>query len=102
MLHINLGESKEAETLLDRVLILAGKSGITSEKFGKVCDRVGRLYSSAGLEEKAVEALKLAYNESSDGKKCITKEGMQLLRDLLWKNGDYEGYFSVKNGCEKE
>ncbi|WP_313529584.1 tetratricopeptide repeat protein [Anaerotignum sp.] len=102
MLHINLGESKEAETLLDRVLILAGKSGITSEKFGKVCDRVGRLYSSAGLEEKAVEALKLAYNESSDGKKCITKEGMQLLRDLLWKNGDYEAYFSVKNGCEKE
>lgn len=102
MFHIELGETKEAETLLDRVLILTGKSGITSEKFGRVCDRVGRLYSSAGLEEKAVEALKLAYNESISGKKCITKEGVQLLCDLLWKNGDYEAYFSVKKGSEME
>lgn len=102
ILYIHLDNTREAETLLDRVLILAGKSGIASENFAKVCDKVGRLYSLAGLEEKAIEALKLAYNQSLQGKKCITKEGLQLLSRLLWKNGDNKAYFSIKNGCEME
>ncbi|WP_304507710.1 tetratricopeptide repeat protein [Anaerotignum sp.] len=101
-LHIHLGHTKEAETLLDHVLVLAGKNGITTESFGKLCDKVGRLYNLAGLNEKALEALKLAYQESLDGKKCITKEGVQLLCELLWKMGDNQAYFSVKNGCEIE
>lgn len=101
-LHIHLGNTKEAETLLDHVLVLAGKNGITTESFGKLCDKVGRLYSLAGLNEKALEALKLAYQESLEGKKCITKEGIQLLCELLWKMGDNQAYFSVKNGCEIE
>ncbi len=101
-LHVQLGNVKEAETLLDHVLILAGKNGITTESFGKVCDKVGRLYGLAGLDVKALEALKLAYQESLQGKKCMTKEGIQLLCELLWKSGDSKGYFSVKNGHELE
>lgn len=102
MLHIDLGDTKDAETLLDRVLILAGRGGITTERFGKVCDKVGRLYNLVGLEQKAMEALKLSYNQSIQGEKCITKEGQQLLSELLWKNGDYKAYFSVKNQREME
>lgn len=101
-LHIRLGHGKEAETLLDHILVLGGKNGITTESFGKLCDKVGRLYNLAGRNEKAMEALKLAYQESLEGKKCITKEGMQLLCELLWKTGDNQAYFSVKNGCEIE
>lgn len=101
-LHIQIGNIQEGETMLDHVLILAGKNGITTESFGKVCDKVGRLYALAGLEEKALEALKLAYGESLTGKKCMTKEGIQLLRELLWKSGDSKAYFSVKNGHELE
>ncbi|NCC14728.1 MAG: tetratricopeptide repeat protein [Clostridia bacterium] len=101
-LHIQIGEAKEAEPLLDHVLILAGKSGITTEPFGKICDKVGRLYSMAGLEDKAMEALKLAYQENLQGKKCLTKEGLQLLCELLWKKGDSKAYFSAKNGREIE
>lgn len=102
MLRIHLEDAKGAEELLDRALLLAGKAGITTEKFGKVCDKVGRLYSLAGQDEKAIEALKLAYNQSLQGEKCITKEGLQLLSELLWKIGDNKAYFSVKNGCEME
>lgn len=101
-LHIQIGETKEAQTLLDHVLILAGKSGITTEPFGKVCDKVGRLYSMAGLGDKALEALKLAYQENLQGNKCLTKEGLQLLCELLWKKGDTKAYFSAKNGREIE
>ncbi|KAF5076171.1 Photosystem I assembly protein Ycf3 [anaerobic digester metagenome] len=101
-LHIQIGNIQEGETMLDHVLILAGKNGITTESFGKVCDKVGRLYAMGGLEEKALEALKLSYGESLNGKKCMTKEGIQLLRELLWKSGDSKAYFSVKNGHELE
>jgi len=102
MLYINLGDAKEAEPLLDHVLILAGKSGITSERFGKFCDKVGRLYNAARMEEKALEALKLAYFQEWHGKKCITKEGLQLLLELLWKNSDFKTFFSIKNGSKME
>jgi tetratricopeptide (TPR) repeat protein len=101
-LQIQIGNNKEGEALLDHVLLLAGKNGITTESFGKVCDKVGRLYSLAGLEEKALEALKLAYEENLQGKKCMTKEGLQLFTELLWKKGDNTAYFSVKNRREIE
>ncbi|MDD4844039.1 MAG: tetratricopeptide repeat protein [Anaerotignum sp.] len=101
-LQIQIGNHKEGEVLLDHVLLLAGKNGITTESFGKVCDKVGRLYSLAGLEEKALEALKLAYEENLQGKKCMTKEGLQLFSELLWKKGDNTAYFSVKNRREIE
>ena len=101
-LQIQVGNHKEAETLLDHVLILTGKNGITTEGFGKVCDKAGRLYSLAGLDEKALEALRLAYEENLRGKKCMTKEGLQLFCELLWKKGDNTAYFSVKNGREIE
>ena len=101
-LKIQLGNQKEAEPLLDHVLLLAGKNGITTESFGRACDKIGRLYHLCGLAEKALEALKMAYEETIKGKKCMTKEGKQLLCELLWKKGDSTAYFSVKNGREVE
>ncbi len=101
-LQIRLGNAREAEPLLDHVLLLAGKNGITSESFGRACDKIGRLYHLCGLEEKALEALKMSYEETLNGRKCMTKEGKQLLCELLWKKGDSSAYFSVKNGYEVE
>lgn len=98
MSHMAQGNAKEAETLLDRALLLGGREGVHSLAYGRMCDRIGRLYAANGSHQKAVEALLLAYEMTRTGTGCLTKEGLQTLLQLLRRTGDEKRYEAVKNG----
>lgn len=96
--HIAQGNAQEAETLLDRVMLLGGRNGVETVSFGKLCDKVGRLYAANGSFQKAEEALLRAYEMTRKGEKCLTKEGLQTLLHILRTFGEEKRYFTVKNG----
>ncbi|MBM6828801.1 tetratricopeptide repeat protein [Anaerotignum lactatifermentans] len=98
MSHMAQGNAREAETLLDRALLLGAREGVQSLSYGRLCDRIGRLYAANGSHQKAVEALLLAYELTRTGTGCLTKEGHQTLLQLLRRAGDEKRYFAVKNG----
>lgn len=101
-LHAKLGHRKDTETLLDRVLYIGAKEGMFTVEFGKLCDRVGRIYAEAGSWEKAEFSLRQAYQIQATAGKCMTKEGHSLLLRLLQEKGDEKAYLSVKNGEKLE
>lgn len=101
-LHVALGNGAKAEALLDRVLLLGGGDGTFSAAFGRLCDRVGRLFYGAGCIKKAEEALRQAYQIQACGEKCMTKEGFALLLELLRMGDDRMAYLAVKNGEKLE
>lgn len=101
-LHAKLGNRKDAETLLDRVLYIGAKDGMFTVEFGKLCDRVGRIFVEAGSKEKAEFSLRQAYQIQATNGKCMTKEGHSLLLRLLQEKGDETAYLSVKNGEKLE
>lgn len=98
MSHIAQGNAREAETLLDRALLLGAREGTGSAAYGRMCDRIGRLYAANGSHQKAAEALLLAYELTREGQNCLTKEGLQTLLQLLRRAGDEKRYEAVKNG----
>lgn len=100
--HIAQGNVEEAETLMDQVLLLAAKDGTDTLEYGKLCDKVGRLYAANGNTVKAISALGFAYEETRQGKKCMTKEGLRVLLQALRENGDKKRYFAVKEGKKLE
>ena len=100
--HIAEGNREEAETLLDRVLLLAAQSGTDTMEYGKLCDRAGRLYAANGNTEKALDFLSFAYERTRQGEKCMTKEGIRNLLQILREKGDTKGYFAVKEGEKLE
>lgn len=101
-LHAKLGHQKDTDTLLDRVLYIGAKEGVFTVAFGKLCDRVGRIYAEAGSMDKAEATLRQAYQIQATAGKCMTKEGHSLLLRLLQEKGDEKAYFSVKNGEKLE
>ncbi|MDO4531308.1 MAG: tetratricopeptide repeat protein, partial [Bacillota bacterium] len=96
--HAKLGNKKDTETLLDRVLYIGAKDGMDTVEFGKLCDRTGRIYAEAGSWDKAESVLRQAYQIQQEKGKCMTREGHSLLLRLLRKKGDEGAYLSVKNG----
>lgn len=97
-LHASLGNKKDTETLLDRALLLGAQGGAATAAYGRLCDRAGRIYVTAGCFEKAEEALRLAYRIHGGGERCMTKEGISALLGILRTKGDKKAYLAVKNG----
>lgn len=101
-LHAKLGQRKDVETLLDRVLTIGAKEGVFTPSFGKLCDRVGQVYGAAGSREKAEATLRQAYQICTVQGERMTEEGHSLLLGLLQEKGDEKAYFIVKNGEKLE
>ena len=101
-LHAKLGNQRDTETLLDRVLSIGAKEGIFTVSFGKLCDRVGRIYAEAGSKNKAEATLRQAYQIQTAAGKCMTRQGHSLLLRLLQEKGDEKAYSAVKNAGKLE
>ena len=101
-LHAKLGNQRDTETLLDRVLSIGAKEGIFTTSFGRLCDRVGRIYAEAGSKNKAEATLRQAYQIQTMTEKCMTGQGQALLLRLLQEKGDEKAYFAVKNAGKLE
>lgn len=101
-LHAKLGHQKDTDTLLDRVLSIGARDGVFTVSFGKLCDRVGRIYAEAGSRDKAESTLRQSYQIQATAGKCMTKEGHSLLLRLLQEKGDEKAYSAVKNGEKLE
>lgn len=100
--HIAQGNQKEAVTLLDRALLLGTAKGRDTEAYGKLCDRIGRMYAANGSLERAEDCLSIAYEMTRNGKKCLTRDGLAALLSVLRKLGQEERYFAVKQGKKLE
>lgn len=100
--HIAQGNKKEAVTLLDRALLLGTAKGRDTEAYGKLCDRIGRMYAANGSLERAEDCLSIAYEMTRNGKKCLTRDGLAALLSVLRKLGQEERYFAVKQGKKLE
>lgn len=100
--HIAQGNQKEAVTLLDRALLLGTAKGRDTESYGKLCDRIGRMYAANGSLERAEDCLSIAYEMTRNGKKCLTRDGLAALLSVLRKLGQEERYFAVKQGKKLE
>ena len=100
--HIAQGNQKEANTLLDRALLLGTAKGRETEAYGKLCDRIGRMYAANGSLERAEDCLSIAYEMTRNGKKCLTRDGLAALLSVLRKLGREERYFAVKQGKKLE
>ena len=100
--HIAQGNQKEAVTLLDRALLLGTAKGRETEAYGKLCDRIGRMYAANGSLERAEDCLSIAYEMTRNGKKCLTRDGLAALLSVLRKLGQEERYFAVKQGKKLE
>lgn len=100
--HIAQGNQKEANTLLDRALLLGTAKGRETEAYGKLCDRIGRMYAANGSLERAEDCLSIAYEMTRNGKKCLTRDGLAALLSVLRKLGKEERYFAVKQGKKLE
>ena len=100
--HIAQGNQKEANTLLDRALLLGTAKGRETEAYGKLCDRIGRMYAANGSLERAEDCLSIAYEMTRNGKKCLTRDGLAALLSVLRKLGQEERYFAVKQGKKLE
>lgn len=101
-LHAKLGHQKDTDTLLDRVLSIGARDGVFTVSFGKLCDRVGRIYAEADRRDKAESTLRQAYQIQAAAGKRMTKEGHSLLLRLLQEKGDEKAYSAVKNGEKLE
>ena len=100
--HIAQGNQKEAVTLLDRALLLGTAKGRETEAYGKLCDRIGRMYAANGSLERAEDCLSIAYEMTRNGKKCLTRDGLAALLSVLRKLDQEERYFAVKQGKKLE
>lgn len=100
--HIAQGNQKEAVTLLDRALLLGTAKGRDTEAYGKLCDRIGRMYAANGSLERAEDCLSIAYEMTRNGKKCLTRDGLAALLSVLRKLGQKQRYFAVKQGKKLE
>ena len=101
-LHAALGNKKDTEMLLDRALLLGAQDGAATAAYGRLCDRAGRIYATAGCMNKAEETLRLAYRIQGEGERCMTKEGISALLGILRTKGDKKAYLAVKNGEKLE
>lgn len=100
--HAHLGHRQDTDTLLDRVLLLGAQEGVLTTNFGRLCDRVGRIFAEIGSLKKAEAALRQAYQIQQDTERCMTKEGYALLLRLLRAKNDEKAYLAVKNGEKLE
>ncbi len=101
-LHAALGNKKDTETLLERALLLGAQDGAATAAYGRLCDRAGRIFATAGCVEKAEETLRMAYRIQGEGERCMTKEGLSALMGILRTKGDKKAYLAVKNGEKLE
>ncbi len=100
--HIAQGNQKEAETLLDRVLLLGAKEGRHTAQYAKLCDKVGRMYAKNGSLERAMDTLVVAYEMARRGENEMTKEARAALLSTFRKLDDQKRYLAAKEGKNLE
>lgn len=83
-------------------MLLGTAKGRETEAYGKLCDRIGRMYAANGSLERAEDCLSIAYEMTRNGKKCLTRDGLAALLSVLRKLGQEERYFAVKQGKKLE
>lgn len=96
--HTAQGNQKEAETLLDRALLLGSQEGRKNIAYGKLCDKIGRMYAKNESWERAADTLTAAYDLTLSGEKCLTKDGRSALLRALQNLQDTSRYHAVKEG----
>ncbi len=100
--HIAQGNQQQAQTLLDRALLLGAQAGRETEAYGRLCDKIGRLYAANGSLERAADTLSIAYEMNRLGRKCLTRDGMAALLSVFRRLDDKKRYFSAKDGEKLE
>ncbi len=96
--HTAQGNQKEAETLLDRALLLGSQAGRKTLAYGKLCDKIGRMYAKNESWSRAADALAAAYDLTLLGEKCLTRAGRMALLKALQNLEDMPRYEAVKEG----
>lgn len=84
------------------MLSIGAKEGIFTTSFGRLCDRVGRIYAEAGSKNKAEATLRQAYQIQTMTEKCMTGTGTGTSVAPAAEKGDEKAYFAVKNAGKLE